>query len=276
MPLISRNHPKIKLARQLRQRKKRDQMGLFLVEGIHHVGEAVQSGAEIVCLIYSPEQLTSSFAQQLIQEAARRGIDCLAVSREVFDTLAERENPQGLLAVTRQPHASLEALNPRNCPWGVALVSPQDPGNVGAILRTMDAVGATALFLLEDSADPFHSASVRASMGSIFWHPIVRASFDQFSGWARQFGYHLYGTSAHGSLDYREATCYDRPLILLLGSERQGLTPEQVSVCEHVIRLPMHGRVTSLNLAVAAGIMLYAILERLESEQGRAGYAAAE
>jgi TrmH family RNA methyltransferase len=158
----------------------------------------------------------------------------------------------------------LSGLTPRSFPWGVALVEPQDPGNVGTILRTIDAVGASGLILLEDSVDPYHATAVRASMGVLFWHPVVTASFVEFVGWARNGGYHVYGTSAHAERDYREVELYRRPLILLMGSEREGLLDEQAAICEQLVRLPMTGRVTSLNLAVATGVMLYEVLGSLE------------
>jgi RNA methyltransferase, TrmH family len=263
MKLTSRNNPRVKQARQLRQRKRRDQSGLFLVEGIRHVGEAFQSGAAIESVIYSPERLSSLFAHQLMQSLMNKGVHCLPVAEDVFAGLAEKDNPQGILAVVQQAETGLERLDPHNCPWAVALVSPQDPGNIGSILRTMDAVGATALILLEESADVYHHAGVRASMGALFWHPVVRASLVNFTAWVKLHGYHVYGTSAHGSDDYRSILQYNLPLVLLLGSERLGLTPDQAALCENLIRLPMQGRVTSLNLSVAAGIMLYTMLDKL-------------
>jgi RNA methyltransferase, TrmH family len=260
MSLSSRNNPKIKQVRQLRQRKHRQESGLFVVEGIRHVGEALHAGAQVEYIVYAEARLTSDFAYQLIQSQQPYGVPCLLVEGEVFDSLAERENPQGILAVVRQLQAALDDLTPANCQWAVALVSPQDPGNIGTILRSMDAVGADALILLDDSADPYHGAAVRASMGALFWLPLVHASFADFSEWIRRHTYHVYGTSAHASLDYRSISAYASPRVLLLGSEREGLTGEQAAACEQLIRLPMHGKVTSLNLAVAAGVMLYAML----------------
>lgn len=105
-------------------------------------------------------------------------------------------------------------------------------------------------------------------MGALFWHPVVRASFDEFAGWAQKHGYHVYGTSAHGTRDYREVS-YERPLVVLMGSEREGLTEEQARVCEALVTMPMQGKVTSLNLAVATGIMLYEVLAALEKGEGR-------
>jgi TrmH family RNA methyltransferase len=263
MNLISPSNPKIKQIRALRQRKERDETGLFVVEGIRHVGEAISAGAKIDLICYSPDLLTSDYARGLIDQQEEHGIPVYAVAGEVFSTLANKDNPQGLLAVVHRPQLALEHLTPDTFPWGVALVSPQDPGNVGAILRTVDAVGASGLLLLDHRADPYHPSAVRASLGTLFWYPVVTASFGEFVAWARKHSYAIYGTSAHGNVSYQEVERYSRPVILLMGSEREGLTHEQASVCQHLIRLPMRGHATSLNLAVATGVMLYAMLEKL-------------
>lgn len=261
MELISsRSNPRIKQLRALHQRKARQESHLFLVEGIRPVGEAVEAGAEIEALYYAPDQLRSEYALGLVAAQERAGVPCYAVSNEVFEALADKDNPQGILAVARQPERSLASLAPANFPWGVALVSPADPGNLGTILRTIDAVGASGLLLLENSADPYQPAVVRASMGTLFWRPVVQASFTEFTAWAGRHGYHIYGTSAHAEQDYRQVRQYVRPAILLLGSEREGLSADQQAACETMVRLPMQGRATSLNLAVAAGVLLYAML----------------
>ena len=264
--ITSRKNAKIKLARALRQRKHRDASGLFLVEGIRHVGEAVEARAHIDAIYYAPELLTSQFAQDLIERQSAHGLPCYAVAADVFDSLAEKENPQGILAVVHQGRLSLSGLSPRKFPWGVAVVAPQDPGNVGTILRTIDAVGASGLILLENSVDPYHATAVRASMGALFWLPVVTASFVEFAAWARENRYHVYGTSAHAQRDYREVGVYRTPLVLLMGSEREGLADDQAAICEQLLRLPMKGKVTSLNLAVATGVMLYEVLGSLEGD----------
>jgi TrmH family RNA methyltransferase len=260
--ITSRSNSKIKDVRALRQRKTRQERGLFIVEGIRHVGEAVDAGAPLESIFYAPDLLASDYARELVRAQAGRGVPCFETTPEVFEALAEKENPQGILAVARIHEKRLSELTAENFTWGVALVSPQDPGNVGAILRTLDAVGASGLLLLDSSVDLYHPGAVRASMGVLFWYPVVHATFADFASWAGQGGYHIYGTSAHGAVDYRALPRYQRPRILLLGSERQGLAAEQTAVCEQLICMPMRGRVTSLNLAVAAGVMLYTMLEK--------------
>ena len=266
--LTSPSNPKIKQVRALRQHKRRDEAGLFVVEGIHHVGEAAASGAGVEYICYAPELLESRFARELIEQQSARGVPCLAVSAETFASIAEKENPQGILAVVRQQRRTLAELRPENFGWGVALVAPQDPGNVGTILRTIDAAGASGLLLLDGGADPYHPNAVRASMGALFWLPVVSAPFAEFTQWVRAHRYHLYGTSAHASADY-PAVEYARPAILLLGSEQKGLSPEQMAECEQVVCVPMRGRVSSLNLAVAAGVMLYAMLDEQKAVGGK-------
>jgi TrmH family RNA methyltransferase len=262
-PITSKSNPKIKEVRALKERKARAESGLFVVEGIRHVAEALEAGAPVEYLVYCPEVLTSPFGRELVdkQRAARMPVH--SVTTPVFATLSERENPTGLLAVVRQQRRKLAELNPANLGWGVAVVAPQDPGNLGTIVRTIDAVGANGLLLLDSGVDPYHPTAVRASLGSLFWIPMASASFAEFAAWTKQHAYHLYGTSAHGATSYQQVAAYQRPAILLLGSEREGLTPEQQALCEQVVMLPMRGRATSLNLAVAAGVMLYSMLEKI-------------
>jgi RNA methyltransferase, TrmH family len=269
MEIASRRNPKIKQVHQLlNQRKQRQATGLFVVEGIRHVGEACAARAVVEYIFYAPGMLSSEFALQLIHEQSALGVPCYSVDDDLFSSLASKDNPVGILAVVRQPAQTLDDLGVDNFPWGVAMVTPQDPGNIGSILRTIDAVSASGLLLLDDptanqfSADPYHPNSVRASMGSIFWCPIISADFPDFACWARTHRYHVYGTSSHASLDYRSVEGYETPLVLLMGSEREGLTPAQSAICDQVLKIPMHGRVTSLNLAIATGVMLYEIISK--------------
>jgi TrmH family RNA methyltransferase len=260
--ITSHQNPKIKQIRALRQRKQRDKLGLFIVEGIRHVGEAVESGVELDYVLFASEVLESDYAHSLIQGLTATGTPCFDTTSEIFTALSSKEHPQGILAVAGQNLSSLEKLNPDNFPWGVALVSPQDPGNLGTILRTIDAAGASGLIVLENSVDIFHPTAVRASMGALFWKPVVYTSFTDFTTWAQEHGYHITGSSAHGDTKPEEAQ-YQVPAILLMGSEREGLNETHTGICESVIRLPMQGKSTSLNLAVAGGILLYQMREQL-------------
>ncbi|MGE5373722.1 MAG: TrmH family RNA methyltransferase [Bacteroidota bacterium] len=259
-PLItSLGNPLIKQARTLHLKKGRLESGLFLVEGIHHIGEAVSAGWEVETILYTPELLTSEFARELV---SRPALNPQAVSSQVMGSLADKDNPQGILAILRQRKLDFGNLDLFTSAQCVALVSPQDPGNVGTILRTMDAVGAEALFLLDTpdggrgSVELYHPTVIRSSMGTLFWKPVIQASFPQFVAWARRGNYQLIGTSAHGDVGY-QTFVPALPWVLVLGNEQKGLSDEQTRACDVTVSLPMKGRVSSLNLAVAAGILLY-------------------
>ncbi len=254
--ITSLSNPLIKQVRKLRQRKERAESGLFLVEGIHHVGAVIEAGWPVQIVLYDPERLVSDFGRDLVNRLEQRQIRIQALSTKVMESIAEKDHPSGLLAVVAQRRLSLADLVPHQIRYAVALVAPQDPGNVGAILRTMDAVGASALFLLNGGVDPYHPSLVRASMGALFWIPTVSASFEEFVAWARRHQLSLIGASPHAPLSYR---AYRPPKRwgLLFGSEQKGLSPDQVEACDQTISLPMRGRLDSLNLAVAVGVLLY-------------------
>jgi TrmH family RNA methyltransferase len=260
-PLItSLSNPLIKQARSLRQKKARTESGLFLVEGIHHVGEAIEAGWDVESVLYASGVLTSAFAHDLITRirAERSGAQTMRepqpVTPQVMEALADKDNPQGILAIVRQRKTQFKELQPVT--RAVALASPQDPGNVGTILRTMDAVGADVLFLLDGGVELYHPTVVRASMGTLFWKPVIQASFDEFIQWARRGNVQLIGTSAHADVEY-QTLVPNPPWILILGNEQKGLSAEQTKACDVTVSLPMMGRVSSLNLSVAAGVLLY-------------------
>ncbi|MBI2331084.1 MAG: RNA methyltransferase [Chloroflexi bacterium] len=252
--LTSTSNPFIKHVRALRQKKARAEFGAFLVEGITHVGEVIEAGWDVDSIVYAPDLLTSGFAKDLLARAARLSLRLQPVSVPVIESLADKDNPQGILAVVKQKPFKFADL--KSTTRAVALVSPQDPGNLGTILRTMDAVGADALFLLDGGVELYHPTVIRASMGTLFWKPVVQSSFDEFIRWAREGGYQLIGTSAKADVDYHTLVP-QMPWVLLLGNEQKGLSPEQTAACDVTISLPMRGRVSSLNLSVAASVLLY-------------------
>jgi TrmH family RNA methyltransferase len=258
MIISSTTNTRIKHIRNLSHRQERERTGLFFIEGIRIVAEALQTGAGIDTLVYAPALLKSQFASELLSTGRNRGIVCLEVTPEVFKSLSVKEGPQGLGAVVHQRWEALDAVRlTRELCW-VALDSAQDPGNIGTILRTSDAVGGTGLILLGNCADPYDPGALRASMGAIFSQRLVKASFAEFIQWKQRYSYTVVGTSGAAKVDYRQAS-YSSPLVLLMGSERQGLSDEQQALCDRMVRIPMVGRSDSLNLAVATGVMLYEI-----------------
>lgn len=219
----------------------------------------MEAGIEFEYVLSAPELFRMGYAAKLANELEAQGVACFQLPAELFAGLSAKENPGGLLAVARQRFSQLEELNAEQFEAGVAIVEPQDPGNLGTVMRTIDAAGASGLILLDGGVDAYHPSAVRAGMGSQFWKPIANASFAEFAKWTTQQGLHLYGSSARGQKDISAASV-SKPFVLLLGSEREGLSSEQLEHCDEVLQLPMRGRATSLNLAVAAGVLLYSLL----------------
>lgn len=259
--ISSPSNPTIKYIRALRQRKTRGETGEFFIEGIRIVAEALELGAPVRYLVVAPDLLTGDFGRGLVKTAQQRGVRCLEVTPEVFASFSGKDGPQGLSAVVGQRWEPLSQVRLEGGLCWVALDAAQDPGNIGTILRTCDAVGGVGLLLLGESADPYDPGAVRASMGALFALRLARATFDEFAAWKRQHAYIVVGTSDAAAQDYRAVT-YRPPLVLLMGSERQGLSPDQQALCDAVVSIPMVGRSDSLNLAVATGVMLYEIFNQ--------------
>lgn len=276
--ITSPNNRRVAQIRRLRSRKEREATGLFFVEGIRAVGEAVQLGAGIETLVLAPELLRSDFGLNLVTRSEEAGVPVLRLSAEAFAAISGKDGPQGLAAVVRQNWEELgatpAAAGPGPVPTGsaipplwVAVEAVQDPGNLGSILRTGDAVGAQGVILLGSGTDPYDPGCVRASMGAVFSQRLVRSNLERFQAWTRQAGLSVVGATGDAEPDYRAVDApYRGPLVVLVGSEREGLSAEARDACDHRVSIPMAGRCDSLNLAVAAAVVLYEVSAR---RQGR-------
>ncbi len=265
MLITSLSNERIKSIRKLQDRKTRRETGLFFIEGLRIVAEAVeQSGAgsaQIDTLIAAPEMLKSEYGQQLLSEQRANGVPVLEVSADVFKSISAKEGPQGLAAVMRQRWLELDEVRLQPGDVWVALDSIADPGNLGTILRTLDATGGKGVILLDQCTDPYDPAAARGSMGALFTCDLVSASFEAFAAWKQRNGCAVVGTSDKAAVDYHEHRYLD-PLIVLMGSERQGLQPLHLALCDTVVSIPMRGQSDSLNLAVATAVVLYEILNQ--------------
>lgn len=256
---VGRNNPNVRLARSLRERKTRARQGLFLAEGIRLATAALEHEADVRIVISCSAILTSSLATSTVESLKRSGAVHIDVSRETFRDFSTRENPQGIAVIAAYETRPIDRLSVDGL-CGLCLIRPQDPGNLGSIIRTCDAVGATGIILVDTSVDPFDPKSVRATMGSIFGQSIYRTTLHELRGWARENQISLVGISGEASTTYRELK-YVKPLVLVLGSEREGLDPD--IVLDQRVSIPMSGAADSLNLSVAAGIVLYEVFNQL-------------
>lgn len=261
--ITSRNNPQIKKIRSLLKRSERERTGLALVEGLRLVTEALRYPQCVRQLIVAPELLKSQHGQALLQDQRQKGLPCLSVSTEVFQCFALKDNPQGIVAVISQRWEQLEHVKLSTGDCWVALEAVQNPGNLGTILRTCDATGCRGVFLLDHATDAYDPIALRASMGAIFSQRLVKTSFQAFADWKQRYHYPVVGASDAAVLNYRQAD-YPSPVILLMGSERQGLSSEQQAVCDLMVGIPMRGSSDSLNVSIATAIVLYEILHRTE------------
>lgn len=267
MILTSFSNQKVKLIRKLEQKKYRQETGLFFIEGLHTVGEAVQVGAPIESLVIAPELLVSEFGKSLVAHPNVKDVDRIEVSKEIYEAIAHKEGPQGIGALVRQDWQILETVQVKPSDCWLALDAIADPGNLGTIMRTADAVGVRGVILLGNATDPHDPTAVKASMGAIFSLALVQTHWETFEHWVSNQGITLVGASDSATADYREIA-YTRPLALLMGSERHGLSSQQQAACDWMAAIPMVGRSDSLNLAVATGVMLYEIFNQFHKREG--------
>ncbi len=251
--ITSLTNPTVKAVRALHLRKAREETGLFLVEGLKSVAEAVELGRTPRILLHGE----GARGHPLLANAAALAGETLAVSDAILAKISRRDNPQTVLGVFEQAFTPLTALDPVAARCWVALEAVRDPGNLGTIIRTADAAGCGGVILIGDCCDPHSVEAVRATMGSIFALPIVKAGAADFIAWRGAWPGAVVGTLLSATTDFRAAG-YRDPSLILLGNEQAGLTPALAAACDVAVKIPMRGRADSLNLAVAAGIMIYA------------------
>jgi len=248
----------VKRLRSLRDKKHRREEGLFLAEGLRILTEARDSGRLPEILAFSAEGAKHPLAAEIIAAAEAQGAEAIEVPPDLLSKMSGKDNPQMLLGAYRQPATSLDAIDRSTAPLWIVAQALRDPGNLGTILRTGDAVGAGGLILIDDCADPYSVEAVRASMGAVFTQAIATARWEEFLPWLRSGDGQLVGTSLKATHDYLEAT-YTRPCFLLIGNEQQGLPADYEAECDLLVKIPMAGRADSLNAAMATAVMAFAV-----------------
>jgi TrmH family RNA methyltransferase len=256
--ITSFSNDTVKQLKSLRDKKARREQGLFLAEGLRIVAEARDSGMLPEVLAFSAAGGLHSLAAEIVTATEAAGGDVIETTPEILAKMSGKENPQVLLGAYRQPRRSLASLDRLAAPLWLAAEKLRDPGNIGTILRTGDAVGAGGLILIDDCADPYSVEAVRASMGAIFTQQVVQARWDDFLPWLRAGPGQLVGTSLKTDTDYLAAT-YEQPCFLLIGNEQAGLPADYEAECDLLVKIPMAGRADSLNAAVAAAVMAFQV-----------------
>jgi TrmH family RNA methyltransferase len=243
----SMQNARVKQWKKLLTKKDRDKSGLFLVEGFHLVEEALTHGLV--------EELILKEGTDLPLKWDLGAIELFTVHKEIFKAIADTDTPQGIAAVCRKP--TFPELG-TDITTALLIDRVQDPGNIGTMIRTADAAGFDAVILGDGCADAYSPKVVRSTQGSLFHIPILKGSLDIWVEKLKQSGVKVYGTALQGAKPYKEISAGNR-FAILVGNEGSGVSKELLAKTDQNVYIPIHGKSESLNVAVAAGILMYAL-----------------
>lgn len=268
--VTSLSNPIVKDIKALSDKKHRDETKSFMAEGLKLVIDALELGFEIKTLVYAKNVKDKPQVVQAATKTVARGGLVLEVSEKVLSSITRRDNPQMVVGIFTQRWTSLRDLKPKADETYVALDRVRDPGNLGTIIRTADAAGASGVILIGETTDPYSMETVRATMGSVFALPLVKASPADFLAWKKGAGVSVVATHLAGAVDYRTIDYRKKPVVLLMGNEQAGLPDALAREADALARIPQAGLADSLNLAIATGIMLFEARRHLLTLEERA------
>ena len=257
------SNPTVKFLRSLREKKHRKASGKFLAEGLRLLTDARTSGHLPELLVMATGRDTHPLLDTLEADVLAAGGAILEMGPELLSKVSGKDNPQAVAGVFAEFDTSLAALDRSTSKIWLVAQALRDPGNLGTMLRTGDAVGAGGLILIDDCADPFSVEAVRASMGAVFTQQIALAKWNEFVPWLRSGSGQLVAASLRDAVDYRGAA-YTAPCFLLVGNESRGLPENYEAACDLRVTMPMKGSADSLNAAVAAAVLAYEALAALD------------
>lgn len=263
--ITSLQNPHVKSAVNLRDRRHRERQGKILIDGARELGRAIAAGAAMEEVFVCRTLVQGEEAQQVLALLPGLGINVYDVTEPVFHKLAFGDRAEGVLGVARAPEMSLEhlELSPQEGqpPLVVVLEGVEKPGNVGAVLRSADAAGVSALVVADPRTDLFNPNAIRASLGAIFTVPVAAATSAETIAWLDKHHLTVYAARVDGSVPYTEAD-FRRGSAIVLGSEVHGLTDTWKRPDIQPIRLPMLGVADSLNVSVTAAVLCYEVLRQ--------------
>ncbi len=257
------SNPTVKYLRSLRDKKHRRREGKFLAEGLRLLTDARACGHVPEMLVMAEAREPHPLLDTLEADVAAGGGTVIETTPDILAKITGKANPQAVCGVFAEFDTSLAALDRTAAPIWLVAQALRDPGNLGTMLRTGDAIGAGGLVLVDDCADPFSVEAVRASMGAVFTQRIARAAWDEFLPWLRGGPGQLVAASLRDSVAYRGAP-YTAPCFVLVGNESRGLPEDYEAACDLRVTMPMKGRADSLNAAVAGAVLGYEVLAGID------------
>ncbi|WZL78412.1 RNA methyltransferase [Eubacteriales bacterium mix99] len=260
--LSSPSNHTVKYVKSLLSGKYREKNHCFSVEGRKMVSEAMSSGFSVDMLLFSETGAgPASDPDPLLTLAGRKNIPWRITTDRIFRTVSDTQTPQGVLAVVREKDYSPEEIIGQSPGFLVILDGVRDPGNVGTIVRTVDAAGGKGVILIHDCADPYQPKVVRGTMGSVFRVPVVRCETEEVTDRLVHLGYHVLASHLEGSDLFQWQGGYDRTA-LVIGNESRGVSRQMMDLADSLVKIPMTGGAESLNASVAAGILIYEIFRK--------------
>ena len=257
------SNPSVKYWRSLRDKKHRRRTGQFLVEGLRLLEDARISGRLPRELVMATTRDPHELLDRLESDVAATGGEVIETTPDILSKITGKANTQSVIGVFDEWETSLSAISRDVAPIWLVAQALRDPGNLGTMLRTGDAVGAGGLILIDDCADPFSAEAVRASMGAVFTQQVAQARWEEFVPWLRSGPGKLVAASLREAVPYRSAA-YQSPCFILVGNESQGLPEAYEAECDLRVTMPMRGRADSLNAAVAGAVLAYEVLAGLD------------
>ncbi|MEJ2408405.1 MAG: RNA methyltransferase [Novosphingobium sp.] len=256
------SNPLVKFLRSLREKKHRKREKRFLAEGLRLLTDARECGKVPEILVMATGREPHPLLDALEQAVDKAGGEVVEMDVDILAKVTGKDNPQTVAGVFAEFDTSLSSIDRTASPIWLVAQALRDPGNLGTMLRTGDAVRAGGLILLDDCADPFSVEAVRASMGAVFTQRIATARWEEFLPWLRSGAGQLVAASLRDPTDYRAAP-YAAPCFLMVGNESQGLPAAYEETCDLRVTIPMLGRADSLNAAVAGAVLAYEALAHL-------------
>lgn len=258
--ITSSQNPELRARAKLKDRRARNREGRFLIEGVREVARALEAGIRLEILYLCPELLGEG-GQGVVNTAERASVSLTELSEAAFKTLSHRENPDGLIAVAAKDPKNLADLTLPEDALVLVVEGLEKPGNLGALLRTADSVGAHALFAVGGGTDLENPNVIRSSMGSVFSRPVLAVERDALLPWLSAERFTLVATTPHTDTLYWDAPYTGRTAILL-GAEHEGLSQTLLEAADVRVKIPMHGLADSLNVATSGALLLYEALRQ--------------
>lgn len=256
----SAQNPRIKRVVKLRDRRQREQSGLFLIEGYRELLRALDGNQPTECLFTCPELFLGSNENALIERWREQGTEIIRCSERVFKKMSYRDRPDGLLAIAPQCPQTLDSLGPEASLLIVA-EAIEKPGNLGTILRSADGVGADGVIVCDRCTDIHNPNVVRASVGTLFTRPVIECSSEDCLAWLKQRGFRTVSATPAATAVYTDVDLTG-PVAIAVGTEQLGLSKTWMEEADIQVRIPMCGTADSLNVATATTLLLYEALRQ--------------